>query len=237
MKPEILETKFRDGSRFQASNTFVQKFLHTMMAWSLCRGTRVAQKMPSNWKDVCEKSFLCKSFIIKEHDIPIDLYVNSDQTQVVYAPGNRLTWTPTGSSQVAIVRIEEKRAFTLMVSVATNGTLLPFQAIYVGLTKTSLPNSTAANYADATQAGFLFEMSGTKTYWSNQSTMKNFVNKILAPYFDKKKEELGLPQSQKSLWQIDVWLVHRSDEFRSWMRKTHPNIIIDFVPGGCTGVH
>jgi len=67
--------------------------------------------------------------------------------------------------------------------------------------------------------------------------MKNFVNKILAPYFDKKKEELGLPQSQKSLWQIDVWLVHRSDEFRSWMRKTHLNIIIDFVPGGCTGVH
>ncbi|KAF9558800.1 hypothetical protein CPC08DRAFT_549321 [Agrocybe pediades] len=167
----------------------------------------------------------------------IDLYVNSDQTQVIYAPGNRMTWTAAGSSQVAIVGMEEKRAFTLMVSVAANGTLLPFQAIYVGLTKASLPSSTSPHYLDCTGANFLFEASGTKTYWSNQSTMKTFVNKILAPYFEERKQELGLPTSQKSLWQIDVWSVHRSEEFRGWMRKTHPNIILDFVPGGCTGVH
>lgn len=67
--------------------------------------------------------------------------------------------------------------------------------------------------------------------------MKSFVNDILAPYFDKKKDELGLPPSQKSLWQIDVWLVHRSKEFRGWMGKNHPNIILDYVPGGCTSVH
>ncbi|KAF4621853.1 hypothetical protein D9613_012075 [Agrocybe pediades] len=237
MKPEILEIKFKDGTSFRASDAFMRKFLHSAMAWSLRKGTHVAQKMPKNWEDICEKSFFCKAFIIKENDIPVDLYVNSDQTQVVYAPGNRMTWTPAGTSQVAIVGIEEKRAFTLMVSVCANGTLLPFQAIYVGLTKVSLPAPTATNYDDCIKAGFLFEVSGTKTYWSNQSTMRNFVNKILAPYFDKKKEELGLPSTQKSLWQIDVWSVHRSEEFRSWMRKMHPTIIIDFIPGGCTGVH
>ena len=31
--------------------------------------------------------------------------------------------------------------------------------------------------------------------------------------------------------------VHRSEEFRGWMRTNHPNIILDFVPGGCTGIH
>jgi hypothetical protein len=67
--------------------------------------------------------------------------------------------------------------------------------------------------------------------------MKSFVNTILVPHLDKKKMELNLPPSQKSLWQIDVWSVHRSDEFRGWMRKNHSNIILDFVPGGCTGVH
>jgi hypothetical protein len=67
--------------------------------------------------------------------------------------------------------------------------------------------------------------------------MKSFINDILAPYYDRKKADLAYPPSQKSLWQIDVWFVHRSDEFRKWMKGNHPTIIVDFVPGGCTGVH
>ena len=34
-----------------------------------------------------------------------------------------------------------------------------------------------------------------------------------------------------------MWSVHRSEEFRGWMKTNHPNIILDFVPGGCTSVH
>jgi hypothetical protein len=86
-------------------------------------------------------------------------------------------------------------------------------------------------------ARFKFEFSGTKTYWSNQETMHAFVNNILTPYFARRKVELELPIEQKSLWQIDVWSVHRSEEFRDWMHIKHSNIIIDFVPGGCMGVH
>ncbi|KIK07128.1 hypothetical protein K443DRAFT_87893, partial [Laccaria amethystina LaAM-08-1] len=44
-----------------------------------------------------------------------------------------------------------------------------------------------------------------------------------------------LPPSQKSLWSIDVWSVHRSDEFKTWVNQHHPTIILDYVPGGCTG--
>ena len=237
MKPEIFEVKFKDGSHFRASDNFVRKFLRCVMSWSLRQGTKAAQKLPNDWEDKCERSFFRKAYVIKEHDIPIELHINSDQTQVVYAPGNRMTWSPIGAKQVAIVGVDEKRAFTLMVSVAADGTLLPFQAIYMGSTKASLPNPAATNYSDLQQAGFKLEASGTKTYWSNQMTMKSFVNTALVPHLDKKKMELNLPPSQKSLWQIDMWSVHRSDEFRGWMRKNHPNIILDFVPGGCTGVH
>uniref|UniRef100_A0A0W0G3V9 DDE-1 domain-containing protein n=1 Tax=Moniliophthora roreri TaxID=221103 RepID=A0A0W0G3V9_MONRR len=66
--------------------------------------------------------------------------------------------------------------------------------------------------------------------------MQLFVDEILTPYFEQKKRELNLPPMQKSLWVIDVWSVHRSDEFLSWMCKNHPTILIDFVSGGCTGV-
>ena len=41
--------------------------------------------------------------------------------------------------------------------------------------------------ADVKAAGMQLEFSGTKTYWSNQKTMRNFVNGILTQYFEKTK--------------------------------------------------
>jgi hypothetical protein len=239
MNPEILEITFKDGSNFRASDSFVRGWLHKALDWSFRKATRAAHKMPENWEDLCEKSFLRKAYNIKEHDIPAELYVNSDQTQVMYAPGDKMTWADAGAKQVSLTNTDEKRAFTVMVSVASDGTLLPFQAIYQGKTSRSCPAPSSPHYQDALSAGFHLVCSGTDTYWSNQQTMKLFVNKILAPYYDKKKTDLGFPPSQKSLWQIDVWSVHRSEEFRKWMKDNHPTIIIDFVPGGhgCTGVH
>ena len=51
----------------------------------------------------------------------------------------------------------------------------------------SLPSPYAPKMADVKAAGMQLEFSGTKTYWSNQKTMRSFVNGILAPYFEKTK--------------------------------------------------
>jgi hypothetical protein len=66
--------------------------------------------------------------------------------------------------------------------------------------------------------------------------MQSLVKDIIAPYFEEKKEELNLPTSQCSMWMIDCWSVHKSEEFRGWMKKTHSNIIISFVPANMTGL-
>lgn len=155
---------------------------------------------------------------------------------MVYAPGDKLTWAETGAKQVPVLDGEEKRAFTVLVSVACDGTVLPMQAIYSGKTHRSQPSPTSPNYDNLISNGFILQESGTATYWSNLETMKTFVNEILAPYFEETKARLKLPPSQKSLWMIDVWSVHRSQEFRDWMRDYHENIILDYVPGGCTSV-
>jgi hypothetical protein len=60
--------------------------------WSECKATQAVQKIPEDWEEKCEKSFLRKAYSIKEYDIPSALYVNSDQTQVVYAPGDKMTY-------------------------------------------------------------------------------------------------------------------------------------------------
>ncbi|KAF6752000.1 hypothetical protein DFP72DRAFT_751737, partial [Ephemerocybe angulata] len=175
-----------------------------------------------------------KAWSLKEYDIPSALWVNSDQTQVVYAPGDGMTWADKGAKQVASVGVDEKRAFTVMVSVSSDGQVLPFQAIYEGKTERVVPSPKARYRAECDQIGCRFVPSKSSTYWSNQATMKLFVEDILVPFFDRQRARLDRPPSSKALWTIDVFSVHRSQEFRDYMEATHPNIILDFVPGGCT---
>lgn len=236
-KPAILETRFSDGSTFKASDNFVRRWVWQQLSWTEWKATRAVQKVPGNWEDQCEKSFLWKAYSIKEYDIIASLYVNLDQTQAVFAPGSKLTYAKIGAKQVSLVGGDEKRAFTMMVSVANNGTLLPFQVIYSGKTQASCPLKNAEYYDDVMKIGMLLEFSGTSTYWSNLNMMKNFVTSILNPYFMNEREKEGLLATQKALWQIDVWSVHQSQEFWDWMSANYPNIILDYVPGGCTGLH
>ncbi|KAJ7830292.1 hypothetical protein B0H14DRAFT_3464892 [Mycena olivaceomarginata] len=60
--------------------------------------------------------------------------------------------------------------------------------------------------------GFKLESSMTDTYWSTHETMIKLADYIIAPYFEKKKA------------------------FLKEMKEKYPNIIIIFVPGGCTGI-
>jgi len=236
MAPEIFDKRAKDGSSFHCSDSFLCKWLHGTLLWSERKATRAAQKLPDDWEHLCRHAFLCIAYGMKEEDIPAELFVNSDQTQVVYAQGSKLTWTKMGSRHVTVVGEDEKQAFTVVVSISNSGELLPFQAIYQGQTAKTCPSPSAKDYDAAKEAGFRFESLKTRTYWSTHETMHTLVDEIIAPYFSKQKAKLGLPKTQKSIWQIDVWSVHRSKEFRGWMGAHHPNIILDFVPGGTTGV-
>ncbi|KAF8631364.1 hypothetical protein AX17_005130 [Amanita inopinata Kibby_2008] len=147
-----------------------------------------------------------------------------------------MTWNKSGEKQVETKGQDEKCAFTLVPSISASGELLPFQAVFHGKTPLSCPSRDAPGMDEADKLGFKFVFSGNMSYWSTQETMKKLVNEIIAPYFDRKKKELGLPKMQNSLWKIDCWSVHKSAEFRDWMKKNHENIILLFIPGGCTGV-
>ncbi|TFY79697.1 hypothetical protein EWM64_g4314 [Hericium alpestre] len=123
-----------------------------------------------------------------------------------------------------------------------DGEALPFQAIYKGKTKLSLPakpanmESNGDMWKRAEEIGFLFEFSRTDTYWSTLEMMKSYVDNILAPYFVAARAAHGDPANQLAIWQIDAWSIHRSAEFCAWMAKNHPCIQLKYVPGGCTGI-
>jgi hypothetical protein len=109
--------------------------------------------------------------------------VNSDQTQVVYAQGSKLTWAKTGSQQVTVVGEDKKQAFTVVVSISNSGEQLPFQVTYQGYTGRTCPSMSAKDYNAAKAAGFCFKFSKLKTYWSTHETMHNLIDQIIAAYF------------------------------------------------------
>ncbi|EMD30919.1 hypothetical protein CERSUDRAFT_145753 [Gelatoporia subvermispora B] len=207
------------------------------MRWSIRQGTRAGQKVPQNAEEVMWRTWLRLAAIIRDENVPCPCIVNSDQTQMVYSPGDMVTYEELGAKQVDVVGSEEKRAFTLLVGVSASGEVLPFQAIYAGiLPKRSLPKPSAPFYDELLGLGCFLEVSRTATYWSTLDTMKKYVEDILSPYLRRQLELLNLPADQACIWIIDVWSVHRSIEFRVWVKDHYHRIILVFVPGGCTGL-
>jgi hypothetical protein len=221
---------------FQCRDSFVRDFLKKEMGWSLRRSIRPGKKTPENITQILTDATLCLVSTILQHNVPKCLIVNSDQTGVQYSAGAVETYAPIGSKQVEVIGKDEKRTFTLMVGISMSGEVLPFQAVYAGKTKGSLPTSVAPNYTKATkELKFRFESSGNNTYWSTMVTMQSYVTNILVPYFKSHCNQLDLP-NQLCVWQIDCWSVHKSLEFRSWMRKHYPWIRIHYIPANCTGL-
>ncbi|THU76141.1 hypothetical protein K435DRAFT_705496, partial [Dendrothele bispora CBS 962.96] len=225
-----------DHTKFRCSETFVQKYITNNLDWSWHTSTRAAGKLPDDVEKVLEEAFLREAWVIREYNIPAELRINTDQTQTVYQQGTKATWEKQGAKQVPVVGIDEKRAFTLVPSISASGEVLPFQAVFSGKTDVSLPGHDSEFFEEARKLGFQFLPSGGDLYWSTLETMKTLVNDIIAPYFKRKKVELKIdgPSEQFSLWKIDCWSVHKSEAFLSWMKATHPKIIILFVPGNCT---
>jgi len=217
---------------FHCRESFVRKFLRETMNWSLRRATRPGKKVPDGVTYILTTAFFRLVHTISENGVIITIIVNTDQTLVIYAAGASETYAPKGSKQVEVVGKDKKRGFTVVVGISMSGDVLPFQLIYAGSTHRSLPSPAAPEYQKATQTlGFCIESGGTK-HWSNQSTMRSYVQHILVPYFEGHRQN----QHQICVWQIDCWSVHRSAEFRHWMYKTYPWIRIHYVPANCTGL-
>ena len=236
-EPQLFTKIHKDGHRFQCGPEFVRKFLRTELGWSIRRATRPAQKIPENVDEILHRAVLRQAFSIRNFNIPAALRVNTDQTQIVLQQGGNITWNERNAHQVTTHGQDEKRAFTLVVGISASGVLLPFQSVWAGKTHASLPSSTRAPYVEATQLGFEFTFSKKQqNYWATEETMQFYVRNILVPYFARQSSDLSLPLHSPSIWQIDCWSVHISLSFRIWMATTYPWIILDYVPGNCTGL-
>jgi hypothetical protein len=234
--PEVFAKRAKDGSYFRCTDSWVKKFLHENLRWTFRRATRAAQKLPANLDHVLRENFLRLALTFRngviEHAV---FFVNADQTYFHMQPTSTSTFEEVGSKQVSVLGKEEKRAATMLVAATPKG-LLPMHLIYGGKTKASLPRKGCIGLQEALDLGFLIDFSGTDSYWSTFELMCKWVDRILAPHFAREKELVGAPDDQECTLYIDVWSVHRSIAFRTWLDKNYLWIKYRYVPAGTTGL-
>jgi len=71
-------------------------------------------------------------------------------------------------------------------------------------------------------------------HWSSQKTMQQYVSEIIMPYAEACIRKHRLHADAHVILVLDVWSVHKSEEFRLFLRTHHPRIHLVFVPANCT---
>ena len=161
------------------------------MDWVKRKGT--TGKVEPCSKFLEEEKFTFQRAIAKavsDHDIPMELVLNLDQTPLSYVSPGKYTFDLKGSKTVPIKDVDDKRQITATFTVTASGSFLPIQLIYSGKTKRSLPK-----FDFPKCFGVIF----LPNHWSNYEKCVSLFKKIIFPYLISKKEELGYPKEQYSL--------------------------------------
>ena len=106
------------------------------MDWVRRKGTTGEVKTCAQFSE--EEKFLFQCVICKfvsEHDIPLDLVLNPDQTLLSYVSPTKCTFDLKGSTTVPIKGVNDKRQITATFAVYASGSFLPLQLMYNGKIK------------------------------------------------------------------------------------------------------
>ncbi|KAJ7743728.1 hypothetical protein DFH07DRAFT_777341 [Mycena maculata] len=218
-RPELLAS-------FSCSEKYVRSFLDSNLNWSTRKATRAAKHIPDNASELCERTFFRLAHAIENKRIPAKLIINYDQTGVYIRANASQTFEVRGSKQISVAGNDEKRAYTLGVASAADGTLLPLEQIWSGYTDVSLPSKDSDGYQEAVDHGFHFTFAASKkrtSHFTTLKTMKEVCLNVFKPYINSVIEsDPDLDEDQKAIVYIDIYPVHTSAAF------------LDFIAAGVT---
>jgi hypothetical protein len=230
LKQKVPHLLKENGGRFQASESWLKKLIRVDMKLVMRKST-TGRALPDDWEMQVEDLAKRLAIVTFTHDIPPSLVVNADQTGWPLAPSRGNTLAKKGAKEVAVIGKDDKRQVTLLLGCSAAGDMVPPQLILKGKREKSLPPMAVRIKPEFD--GWLFSLNPINT-WSSLTTMKEWVQRVLAPYFDAKRKELGLKSDQKAVLILDCWSVHKSAEFRNFLRVEYGNIILLYVPACCT---
>ena len=174
--------------------------------------------------DVLKAQFLLDiKVVIEMEEIPSALVINWDQTGINYVPVSAWTMAKAGSKRVEISGVDDKRQITGVFGCNMVGDFLPIQLVYQGKTPKCIPSF---NFPSDWHITF------SSNHWCNESTMKNYVEKILFPYVQRKREELKLSPNHHALVLFDMFKGQCTQAILELLETN--NIDVVFIPANCT---
>lgn len=210
------------------SSSFIGEWARNTLGLAWRHRTTAASKLPDDWRAqgvLMAKRIACAMQLYKVHP---SLVINMDQTGVHLAPADSRTYEVKGAKQVSVICAEDKRQITACVASSLDGDLLPLQLIFQGKTDACHPSTNdAARKAQV-------HLTHSENHWSNQATMQQWIDEVLVPYRDRRIVEHNLPAESHIVLVLDVWTVHKSEEFRKFIRTHHPRVHLVYVPPSCT---
>lgn len=187
------------------------------------RASTKAKVSIENFEQVKAQFLLDIKAVVEMEDIPFDLTINWDQTGIHYVPVGSWTMDKEGSKRVEIAGVDDKRQITAVFAGSLTGDFLPPQLIYKGTTQRCLPT---------VQFPSGWHITCSENHWSNESTMKAYIEKILLPYVRDKREELKLAADYPALVIFDKFTGQGTENLLKLLEENH--IYFVMVPANCT---
>ena len=199
------------------------KSLLVRMEFVKRKGTSTAKISLPNFVEVKEQYIFDYKAITYMEEIPLELVLNWDHTGISIVPGSSWTMELKGTKRVEITGMGDKRQITAVFCGTASGYFLPPQIIYQGKTKASLPSYTFPSDWHPTF---------THNHWANEDTTKEYILKIVPPYVQAKRKELGLTSDFPALAIYDVFKGQMTEAVFKLLEEN--NIYTLRVPANCT---
>jgi hypothetical protein len=220
-KPEILD-------KIKLSNNFIWLFIRNNLHWRVRQKTCSSAKLPVDWESQGRAMIERIAVLVKQYKIPADLIINFDQTGVHLVPSSNSTYAVMGSKNVSVINSDDKRQITVIIASTPSGHLLAPQIIFQGKTDRCHPEATPETIRNR------FHITHSENHWSSQITMTEYIKFIVDPFIQTIIEKKNLHQDQKAIIVLDCWSVHKSAEFRGFVKKKYPNLLLVYIPPNCT---
>ena len=211
-------------SRFKMPRSWVYS-LYRQVGSTRRTGTTSRPPVPQGLYKECQKQYLRDILeVVKKHNIPPELILNSDQTPSSYVPVSKQIMAARGSKSVPVKGLMHNRNITLNFVISLSGEVWPLHIIYRGKTKASQPRG----------IDFPPEFSVTQNpkHWSNEKETLKLLYQVINPYVVKKRAELKLLENQKALVIWDVFKGQMTETVKQKLESLHIQLVS--VPANTT---
>ena len=199
------------------------KSLFSRMGYVKRKGSNAGKVTVAQFKEVQDVFMAGIQAEVLMNDIHPQLIFNWDQTPIYYVPTGEWTMNREKEKIIPIANSGNKRQVTTVLSVMLTGEFLPPQLLYQGKTTHCHPVKEFLKGWDVWHSD---------NHWSNEETMKHYVEKIIVPFVSNKRAELKLTASHLALAIFDSFKGQTTPAIYSLLRSH--NIVAIQVPANCT---